>query len=117
MPRRFAISIFAAAALAGCATGGRDRAGSEEPEFVGRSMEVVAANGQATILSFSREGAVTARFNERDTVGRWNLQPGELCFTWRETFRECWPYTQPFREGRQVSVRSDRGNTVLVTLR
>jgi hypothetical protein len=117
MPRSLALSLAFAATLAGCATGGRSRAGSEEPEFVGRSMEVVTANNQATVLHFSRDGAVTARFAERETEGRWNLQPRELCFTWRETFRECWPYTEPFREGRQVSIRSDRGNTVLVTLR
>lgn len=115
--RPILLSLCLAGALAGCATGGGPRAGSEEPEFVGRALEVVAANNQATTLRFRRDGHVAAHFGSQVTEGRWELRPRELCFTWRETFRECWPYTQPFREDRPVSITSDRGNVVRVTLR
>ena len=114
MASRFLVSLGIAASLAGCATG---RRGSEEPEFVGRSMRVETAAGQVTILRFERDGTVVARFNERETEGRWSLEPRQLCFTWARNFRECWPYAQRFREGRTVSIRSDRGNVVQVTMR
>lgn len=114
MARRILASLCIAASLAGCATG---RRGSEEPEFVGRTMRVEAANGQVTMLRFERDGTVVARFNERETQGRWSLEPTQLCFTWARNFRECWPYTERFREDRTVSIRSDRGNTVQVTMR
>ncbi|HEY0012965.1 MAG TPA: hypothetical protein VGB79_08950 [Allosphingosinicella sp.] len=119
MSRHLAATLCLSAALAGCAMGGggRPERGSEQPEFVGRSLDVVAANGQTTVLRFRRDGGVTARFNESETQGQWSLRPGELCFTWRQTFRECWPYTQRFREGRPVSITSDRGNVVRVTMR
>ena len=114
MNSKILVSLCLAAALSGCATG---RRGPEEPEFVGRSMEVVAANGQTTILRFSRDGTVVARFAGQESAGRWELRPSELCFTWRQTFRECWPYLQRFREGRTVAITSDRGNVVQVTMR
>ena len=113
MTARIVASFCLAAALAACATGGR---GHEEPEFVGRSLQVEASTGQVTTLRFSRDGTVVARFGEQETQGRWSLERGELCFTWRQTFRECWPYTQRFREGRTVAIRSDRGNVVRVTM-
>jgi hypothetical protein len=114
MASRLLMSLSMGAALAGCATG---RGGSESPEFVGRSMRVETAAGQVTILRFERDGAVFARFNERETEGRWSLGDRQLCFTWARNFRECWPYAQRFREGRTVSIRSDRGNQVQVTMR
>ncbi|HZF96446.1 MAG TPA: hypothetical protein VEZ20_16405 [Allosphingosinicella sp.] len=121
MTRQIAVTLCLAASLAGCAMGGggreRPERGSEEPEFVGRSLDVVAANGQTTVLRFRRDGVVTARFNDRETEGQWSLRPRELCFTWRQTFRECWPYTQRFRQGRPVQITSDRGNVVRVTMR
>ena len=121
MSRHFSLSLCVAGAalLVGCATATPERPerGSEEPEFVGRALDVVAANGQTTTLRFRRDGVVTARFNESETEGQWSLSPRELCFTWRRTFRECWPYTQPFRRGRPVAITSDRGNVVRVTMR
>lgn len=113
MSGRIVASLCLAAALAGCAT---SRRGSEEPEFVGRTMRVETAAGQTSTLRFERDGTVVARFGEQETRGRWSLEPRELCFTWRQTFRECWPYTQRFRGGRTVSITSDRGNIVRVTM-
>lgn len=112
---RFVASLCVGAALAGCASvRGGDR---EQPEFVGRSMRVETAAGQVSLLRFDRDGTVTARFSERETEGRWSLERGRLCFNWARNFRECWPYTQRFRQGRTVSIRSDRGNVVRVTMR
>ncbi|MBV8687775.1 MAG: hypothetical protein JOZ90_03890 [Alphaproteobacteria bacterium] len=101
------------AALAGCATGRDD---GWQPEFVGRTIRVEAANGQVTNLSFRRDGGVVARFGERETRGDWALERGRLCFTWGGSFRECWPHGRPFRPGRTESIRSDRGNQIRVTL-
>lgn len=117
MSSRIVATLCLGAALAGCSTirGGGDRDG--RPEFVGRQMTVEAANGQVTTLRFAEEGGVTARFGERETQGRWALERGQLCFTWARNFRECWPYTEPFRRGRTATIRSDRGNVVRVTLR
>jgi hypothetical protein len=114
MSSRFIASLCLGVALAGCATG---RGASDEPEFVGRSMQVETSAGQVTTLSFRRDGGVTARFGERETQGRWSLERRQLCFTWARDFRECWPYARRFRAGRTVTIRSDRGNIVQVTMR
>ena len=114
MTARLVPVLFLAAALGACATGAR---GPAEPEFVGRTMTVEARGGQVTTLRFQRDGTVTARFNERETQGRWTLEQRQLCFTWAANFRECWPHAEPFQQGRTVSVTSDRGNVVQVTMR
>lgn len=113
MSARIVASLCLAASLAGCATGSRE---PRAPEFVGRSLRVETSGGQVSTLRFSSDGIVVARFGERETQGRWTLERGELCFTWRQTFRECWPHTERFREGRTVTITSDRGNVVQVTM-
>jgi hypothetical protein len=113
MSARFVATLCLAAALAGCATG---RGGSQEPEFVGRSLRVETSAGQVSTLRFGPDGTVVARFGGQETQGRWTLERGELCFTWRQTFRECWPHTERFREGRTATITSDRGNVVQVTM-
>ena len=117
---RLAAPLAAALLLGACSVipgGDRDRDyGPPRPEFVGRQMTVVAANGQTTSLRFQRDGDVTARFGERETAGRWALERRRLCFTWGN-YRECWPYAQPFQQGRTRTITSDRGNVVRVTLR
>lgn len=115
MNRATLASLSLAAALAGCVTpsgGGRDR----QPEFVGRAIQVQTATGQSTLLRFDADGTVRAQFGQQTTQGRWNLQRRQLCFTWGSNYRECWPYTQPFRTGRTVALTSDRGNAIRVTL-
>ncbi len=114
MSRVIVASLCLATALAGCATG---RQGPAEPEFVGRTMSVQANTGQVTMLRFYRDGRVEARFDRQQSQGRWNLERQRLCFTWAGNFRECWPYTRPFRRGETVTVRSDRGNVIRVTMR
>ena len=118
---RFALPVAAGLLLGACSVipgGDRDRDyGPPQPEFVGRQMTMVAANGQITTLRFARDGDVTARFGERETKGRWDLERRRLCFTWGGSYRECWPYTSAFERGRTRTVTSDRGNVVRVTLR
>jgi hypothetical protein len=114
MSQRLVLTLCLVGALAGCATGGRR---SEEPEFVGRAMTVQTSAGQLSTLRFQQDGTVIARFGEQETRGEWSLDARQLCFTWARNFRECWPYTAPFRRGRTTTIRSDRGNVVQVTLR
>jgi hypothetical protein len=118
---RCAAPLAAAMMLGACSVipgGDRNRDyGPPPPEFVGRQMTVVAANGGLTTLRFARDGGVTARFGERETQGRWALERRRLCFTWGASYRECWPYAQPFQLGRTRAITSDRGNVVRVTLR
>lgn len=101
--------------LAGCAT--VPQSGSSGGELVGRSMTVQAQNGAVTNLSFHADGRVTAAFDGKSTQGRWETEESRLCFIWAGNFRECWPYTRPFRRGDTVSITSDRGNVVRATLR
>jgi hypothetical protein len=117
---RLVLPLGAAALLASCSVipgGDRDRRPPPGPEFAGRSMTVVAANGQASTLRFGRDGGVVAEFGDRETQGRWALERRKLCFTWGGSYRECWPYAQPFERGRTRTITSDRGNVVRVTLR
>ena len=118
---RLAVPAAAALLLGACAVfpdGGRQaERGPPVPEFVGRALTVAAANGQVSTMRFERGGAVTARFGERETAGRWALESRRLCFTWGGSYRECWPYTSAFERGRTRTVTSDRGNVVRVTLR
>jgi hypothetical protein len=103
------------AGLAACVSpSGRDR--DWEPEYVGRTLRVEAANGQVTNLSFQRGGDVVATFNGRETRGRWDQDLDKLCFTWAGSYKECWPHDRPFRSGRTEAIKSDRGNLVRVTL-
>jgi hypothetical protein len=118
---RFTAPAAAALLLGACSVipgGDRDRDyGPPPPEFVGRTISVVAANGQTTNLRFARDGGVVARFGDRETQGRWALERRRLCFTWGGSYRECWPYAQAFERGRTRTITSDRGNVVRVTLR
>lgn len=108
-------ALGGALALSACATSDRGR--EREPEFVGRTLRVEAANGQVTDLNLRRDGTVVAKFGRQETRGTWDLERRRLCFTWAGSFRECWPYTRPFQRGRTVDITSSRGNQVRVTLR
>ena len=114
MIRTIVLTPLFVALAAGCASGRDDRRG--EPEFAGRTMRVETAAGQVSRLDFRRNGEVEARFDGRETKGRWSLERRRLCFTWAGNFRECWPYRRPFARGRTTTLTSDRGNVVKVTL-
>jgi hypothetical protein len=102
------------ALLSGCVSGRREP--PPGAELAGHSLRLVAANGQNSTLSFRRDGRVRSTFGAQSAEGRWNIERGSLCFTWARNFRECWPYASPFQRGRTVTVRSNRGNVVRVTL-
>ncbi len=85
-------------------------------ELTGRQVRVETANGQASTLHFADGGVVHAQFGSQQVTGSWVMTPGQLCFAWAGSSRECWPYTAPWRRGETVTLTSDRGNVVRVTL-
>ena len=85
-------------------------------ELIDRQVRLETAGGQVSMLHFAPDGTVHAQFGERTVTGNWVLANGQLCFSWAGTSRECWPYAQPFVPGQTVSLTSDRGNVVRVTL-
>jgi hypothetical protein len=75
-----------------------------------------AANGGVSVLRFEPDGVVRASFDGREIQGNWVATPTQLCFSWAGRSRECWPYTGPLQRGETVSLTSDRGNKVQITL-
>lgn len=112
-------AALGAAALTGCSTLGiGDRNGRRAgAELIGQTLRLQPSSGQATTLRFAGDGTVRATFGNRTTTGRWRVRDERLCFFWGPAPRECWPYAAPFRRGRTVTLTSDRGNVVRVTLR
>ena len=113
--------LAAAAAAALLSACGTVRERSPEPrapgdELIGRTLRLETAAGQTTILNFQRGGLVTAEFGGNSTTGSWVAAANQLCFSWAGRSRDCWPYTRPFERGETVTVTSDRGNVVRVTL-
>jgi hypothetical protein len=102
---------------AGCASLGLDDRADIPPGLspVGQTLNVRAANGAVSRMTFREDGTVTARFGERAIQGEWQIQEAGLCFRWGRAPVECWPYTRPFPRGRTVAVTSTRGNVVRVT--
>ena len=103
----------AATLLAGCATLVPGDRTAFSP--VGQTLQVVAANGASSRMSFRQDGIVTASFGSRSINGRWQMSGGDLCFNWGEAPRECWPLQGPFVRGRTQTITSTRGNRVQVT--
>ena len=85
-------------------------------ELMDRQVRLETAAGQTSMLHFAPDGKVHAQFGERQVTGNWVATNGQLCFSWAGTSRECWPYAQPLVPGQTVSLTSDRGNVVRVTL-
>ena len=85
-------------------------------ELFGQTLRVEAANGGISTLRFAPDGTVQATFGERTVNGNWTVAGQRLCFAWGGASRECWPYAAHFRRGETVTVTSERGNVVRVTL-
>jgi len=85
-------------------------------ELIGRTVQLQTANGQTSTLHFAENGVVHAQFGSQQVQGNWVANGSNICFAWAGAPRECWPYTAPFRAGQTVSLTSDRGNQVRVTL-
>jgi hypothetical protein len=112
------VAGLASLTLAGCSNflGSPERQGRWLPgsELVGQTMRVESA-GRTSMMRFARDGSVHASFSGHDLDGRWNVEPGKICFTWGKV-RDCWPYARPFRQGERMMLKSDRGNNVQATL-
>ncbi len=115
MPQSRPLLLIASAALmvAGCASIVPRSRANVSP--VGQTLQVVAANGQASRMQFRSDGRVVAAFGERSVTGNWALEGDDLCFQWGSAARECWPYRGGFERGRTVTVTSTRGNVIRVT--
>lgn len=114
-PARRACLLIAPMLLAGCAGMGMNERPSPRFTPAGQTLQVVAANGATSQMSFRPDGVVAARFGERSINGRWELESDNICFRWGNAPRECWRNPAPFQRGRTQSITSDRGNVVRVT--
>ncbi|HEY0326862.1 MAG TPA: hypothetical protein VGC46_12925 [Allosphingosinicella sp.] len=103
----------AAMLLAGCATMIPGDRAAFSP--VGQTLQVVAANGAASRMTFRQNGVVSASFGSQSVNGRWEMSGQDLCFNWGNAPRECWPMQGPFVRGRTQTIVSTRGNRVQVT--
>ena len=114
--------IFAAATLGGCSTLVPSAAppmavaGPAGAELIGQTVRLQTSNGQVSNLHFVDNGVVHAQFGSSQVTGNWVAANDKLCFAWTGAPRECWPYTAPLRRGEMVTLTSDRGNVVRVTL-
>lgn len=97
---------------------GPDRMGMRPAgaELIGQSVRLETANGQVSTLRFAENGVVRAQFGNQEIAGTWVSTGTQLCFSWSGTSRECWPYARPLARGETVTLTSDRGNVVRVTL-
>lgn len=120
---RTKIAILACSALLGACSSivpssGPGPAGVRVPgaELVGETLKLEAKGGQSSLMHFAPNGVVRAEFAGKSTSGNWVATNSQLCFSWAGMSRECWPYTAAFRRGQDVTLTSDKGHTVTVTL-
>jgi hypothetical protein len=85
-------------------------------ELVGQALRLETSGGQVSTLRFADNGVVRAQFGTQELSGSWVATGTQLCFAWAGNSRECWPYTGPLVRGETVTLTSDRGNVVRVTL-
>ena len=82
------------------------------------TVRVVLPNDVNT-LTFRPDGTVTnvVHSNNMAAQGHWWVVDNQLCINWAGTNRpECWPYPTAWVPGETLTLTSDRGNTVKVTL-
>lgn len=115
--------ILVAATLGGCSTlvpSGPPpivAVGPAGAELIGQTLRLQTSGGQVSDLHFAGNGVVHAMFGGKQVTGSWVVANEKLCFAWAgASSRECWPYTAPLRRGETVTLTSDRGNMVRVTL-
>jgi hypothetical protein len=74
-------------------------------EIVGQSVQV-ETNGVVNTVSFDPGGAARIMSPSGNMVqGTWTAAGGQLCLS-ASGGRECWPYTQAFQAGQQVTLVS-----------
>lgn len=117
--KALAAPLLALATLSACATvvpAPGPAAWAPGSELINQRVRLQTASGQVSTLHFAPGGVVHAEFGGRQVTGTWVATPNQLCFAWPGASRECWPYTAPLRRGQMVTLTSDRGNVVRVTL-
>ena len=69
-------------------------------------------------LTFQPDGRVRAEVAGLGigTDGSWAVEEGQLCLSFLVRGRECFPYQTTLAKGQTVDVRSDRGQTVRITM-
>lgn len=91
-----------------------------EAALQGTTVEVASADRRVrNRLQFLPDGVVYIVPESRRAVrfpARWEIRDNWLCVNWRPRGAECWPYEQGFRVGEPVTLTSNRGQTVHVTL-
>ena len=108
---KFAIAAIASLILAGAAA-------AQEPitDLTGRHMVVVDAEGQTHTIHYEADGVARAAMGDNETVGRWEIANGQLCFEFSGQPRDCWPWDGNFPTGQAVPVTSPRGEAFIITL-
>jgi hypothetical protein len=85
----------------------------------GVTVRVDLSGREYNTLTFHNDGTVSNLIHSSGQVarGRWWLADQQLCLNWDGTSRpECWPYPTALQPGQAVSLTSDRGNRVTVTM-
>ena len=74
-------------------------------EITGQSVQV-ETNGVTNTVFFDPGGVARIQTPGGKSVpGTWAAANGQLCLT-TGAAQECWPYSQPFQAGRQISLTS-----------
>jgi hypothetical protein len=75
-------------------------------EITGQSVQV-ETNGVTDTVFFDPSGvARTQTPSGKSVPGTWAAANGQLCLT-TGAAQECWPYSQPFQAGQQISLTVD----------
>lgn len=95
-------------------------AGALGAELYGPNATVrVDLGSDVNTLTFHSDGTVDNLVHSTNMVahGHWWVAANQLCINWSGTHRpECWPYPTDWVPGQTLTLTSDRGNTVKVTL-
>ena len=79
-------------------------------EITGQSIQVTT-NGVTNTVHLAPGGVAHIQTPGGNTVqGTWTAGGGQLCLA-TGAARECWPYTQPFQAGQQVTLVSSCNST------
>lgn len=74
-------------------------------EIIGQSVQV-QTNGVTNTVFFDPGGVARIQTPSGKSVpGTWTAANGQLCLT-TGAAQECWPYSQPFQAGQQISLTS-----------
>ena len=133
MRRIFHIGAAGAAFLiAGCASndGGYEVADSGESvsevalvappaELDGTVIRAASVDGSVVNrVHFYPDGAIRIVPEDGQSAlpGTYTVQGEQLCLHWQPRGSECWPYARAFQPGETVSLTSNRGQTLRITL-